>query len=166
MRPSITRKVATITAAAFILLAITTLTIVTTFSVANAGSSVRVTQSNNGGDGTNSVRVTQSNNDGTSSVIVQSDDEGLEVNCEGDVNCEVIGDDTVVATSEDGDSVSTTAVNTTTADATTVNELSNDLDGAVDDELDDLGERIERMVDQILDNVSSSLASWRMSVFT
>lgn len=166
MRPSITRKVATITAAAFILLAITTLTIVTTFSVANAGSSVRVTQSNNGGDGTNSVRVTQSNNDGTSSVIVQSDDEGLEVNCEGDVNCEVIGDDTVVATSEDGDSVSTTAVNSTTADATTVNELSNDLDGAVDNELDDLGERIERMVDQILDNVSSSLASWRMSVFT
>src|SRR3712207_6029020 len=106
-----TKKVATITTAAFILLAITTLTIVTTFATANAESSVRVSQSNN--DGTSSVRVSQSNNDGSSSVIVQSDDEGLEVNCEGDVNCEVIGDDTVVATSEDGDSANNTAVTTT-----------------------------------------------------
>ena len=152
MRSSLlTKKVATITAAAFILLAITTLTIVTTFATADAESS---------------VRVSQSNNDGTSSVIVQSDDEGLEVNCEGDVNCEVIGDDTVVATSEDGDSASNTAVTTTTTDATTVNELSNDLDSVVEDELYDLDERIERMVDQLLDNVSASLASWRISLFT
>jgi hypothetical protein len=159
-----TKKVATITAAAFILMAITSLTTVTTFATADAESSVRVSQSNN--DGSSSVRVSQSSNDGSSSVIVQSDDEGLEVNCEGDVNCEVIGDDTVVATSEDGDSASNTAVTTTTTDATTVNELSNDVDSVVEEELDGLGERIERMVDRLLDDVSASLASWRISLFT
>ena len=143
MRSPVTKKVVTITAAAFILVAITTLTIVTTFVTANAGSSVRVTQSSD--DGSSSVRVTQSNG------------EGVEVSCEGDVNCEVIGDDTVVATSEDGDSTSSTAVTTTNTDTTTtVNQP----------DLDDLGDRIEGMVDRLLDEVSASLANWRVSLFT
>jgi hypothetical protein len=144
MRSPVTKKVATITAAAFILVAITTLTIVTTFVTANAGSSVIVTQSGDG-DGSSSVIVTQSNG------------EGLEVSCEGDVNCEVIGDDTVVATSEDGNSTNSTAVSTTTTDATTtVNHP----------DLDDLGDRIEGMVDRLLDEVSANMVNWRMSLFT
>jgi hypothetical protein len=144
MRSPVTKKVATITAAAFILVAITTLTIVTTFVTANAGSSVIVTQSGDG-DGSSSVIVTQSNG------------EGLEVSCEGDVNCEVIGDDTVVATSEDGNSTNSTAVTTTTTDTTTtVNQP----------DLDDLGDRIEGMVDRLLDEVSANMVNWRMSLFT
>ena len=139
-----TKKVATTTAAAFILLTIITLAIVTTFDTANAGSSVRVTQSGDG-DGSSSVIVTQSNG------------EGLEVSCEGDVNCEVIGDDTVVATSEDSNSTNSTAVTTTTTDTTTtVNQP----------DLDDLGDRIEGMVDRLLDEVSANMVNWRLSLFT
>ncbi len=159
MRPSVSKKVATITAATFIMLAITTLTMMTTFATANAGSSVIVSQSNN--DGSSSVRVTRSN------------DEGLKVNCEGDVNCEIIGDDTVVATSKDGDSTSTSSVTTTTTDtsaivnqADTVKELSNDIQSVVDDEQDDLGNRIQGMVHRLLNEVSASLANWRISVYT
>ena len=143
MRSLLAKKVVTITAAAFILLAITTLTIVTTFATANAESS---------------VRVSQSNNDGSSSVIVQSDEDGLEVNCEGDVNCEVIGDDTVVATSEDGNITNSTAVTSTTTTDTTTNVDQPDLD--------DLDDRIEEMVDRLLDEVSANLVNWRMSLFT
>ena len=157
MRSSVTKKVATITAAAFILLALTTMAVITTFATANAGSSVRVSQSNN--DGSSSVRVTQSgDDDGSSSVrVTQSNGEGLEVSCEGDVNCEVIGDDTVVATSEDSNSTNSTAVTTTTTDTTTtVNQP----------DLDDLGDRIEGMVDRLLDGVSANLVNWRMSLFT
>src|SRR5215217_3115472 len=126
---SVTKKVATITAAAFILLALTTMAVMTTFVTADAGSSASVTQSNN---------------------------EGVEVSCEGDVNCEVIGDDTVVATSEDGDSINSTAVTTTTPDTTTtVNQP----------DLDDLDDRIEGMVDRLLDEVSATLMgyyNWRL----
>ena len=172
---SVTKKVATITAAAFILLALTTMAVMTTFVTADAGSSSSVTQSvtQSSNDGTSSSSVTQSSNDGTSSVrVTQDNDEGLEVNCEGDVNCEIIGEDTVVATSEDGDS--TTALTTTTTDTTTatinqsdvLNGLSNDFDSAVDDEQDDLGDRIEGMVDRLLDDVSASLTNWRMWLFT
>src|SRR5215211_2082258 len=143
---SVTKKVATITAAAFILLALTTMAVMTTFVTADAGSSASVTQS-----------VTQSNNDGSSSVrVTQSNGEGVEVSCEGDVNCEVIGDDTVVATSEDGDSINSTAVTTTTPDTTTtVNQP----------DLDDLDDRIEGMVDRLLDEVSATLMgyyNWRL----
>ena len=144
MRSSARKKVATITAAAFIMVAVTTLTMMATSASVNAGSSVRVTQS---GD-----------DDGSSSVVVtQSNGEGVEVSCEGDVNCEVIGDDTVVATSEDGDSTSNTAVTTSNTDTTTtVNQP----------DLDALGDRIEGMVDRLLDEVSASLANWRVSLFT
>jgi hypothetical protein len=158
---SVTKKVATITAAAFILLALTTMAVMTTFVTADAGSSASVTQSvtQSNNDGTSSVRVTQSgDDDGSSSVrVTQSNGEGVEVSCEGDVNCEVIGDDTVVATSEDGDSINSTAVTTTTPDTTTtVNQP----------DLDDLDDRIEGMVDRLLDEVSATLMgyyNWRLS---
>jgi hypothetical protein len=179
---SVTKKVATITAAAFILLALTTMAVMTTFVTADAGSSASVTQSvtQSNNDGTSSVRVTQSgdddgsssvsssvrvtqsgDDDGSSSVrVTQSNGEGVEVSCEGDVNCEVIGDDTVVATSEDGDSINSTAVTTTTPDTTTtVNQP----------DLDDLDDRIEGMVDRLLDEVSATLMgyyNWRLSLFT
>jgi hypothetical protein len=149
---SVTKKVATITAAAFILLALTTMAVMTTFVTADAGSSASVTQSvtQSNNDGTSSVRVTQSgdDDDGSSSVrVTQSNGEGVEVSCEGDVNCEVIGDDTVVATSEDGDSINSTAVTTTTPDTTTtVNQP----------DLDDLDDRIEVMVDRLLDEIFAS----------
>jgi|SRR5215208_3500634 len=164
---SVTKKVATITAAAFILLALTTMAVMTTFVTADAGSSASVTQSvtQSNNDGTSSVRVTQSgdddDDDGSSSVsssvrVTQSNGEGVEVSCEGDVNCEVIGDDTVVATSEDGDSITSTAVTTTTPDTTTtVNQP----------DLDDLDDRIEGMVDRLLDEVSATLMgyyNWRL----
>jgi hypothetical protein len=180
---SVTKKVATITAAAFILLALTTMAVMTTFVTADAGSSASVTQSvtQSNNDGTSSVRVTQSgddddgsssvsssvrvtqsgDDDGSSSVrVTQSNGEGVEVSCEGDVNCEVIGDDTVVATSEDGDSITSTAVTTTTPDTTTtVNQP----------DLDDLDDRMEGMVDRLLDEVSATLMgyyNWRLSLFT
>jgi hypothetical protein len=166
---SVTKKVATITAAAFILLALTTMAVMTTFVTADAGSSASVTQSvtQSNNDGTSSVRVTQSgdDDDGSSSVsssvrVTQSNGEGVEVSCEGDVNCEVIGDDTVVATSEDGDSINSTAVTTTTPDTTTtVNQP----------DLDDLDDRMEGMVDRLLDEVSATLMgyyNWRLSLFT
>src|SRR5215213_6941325 len=162
---SVTKKVATITAAAFILLALTTMAVMTTFVTADAGSSASVTQSvtQSDNDGTSSVRVTQSgdDDDGSSSVsssvrVTQSNGEGVEVSCKGDVNCEVIGDDTVVATSEDGDSINSTAVTTTTPDTTTtVNQP----------DLDDLDDRIEGMVDRLLDEVSATLMgyyNWRL----
>ena len=147
MRSPMTKKVATTTAAAFILLAIITLAIVTTFATANAGSSVRVTQSGDG-DGSSSVRVIQS-----------GDGEGLEVSCEGDVNCEVIGDDTVVATSEDGNITNSTAVTTTTTTTDTTPTVNQP-------DLDDLGDRIEGMVDRLLDEVSANMVNWRLSLFT
>jgi uncharacterized membrane protein len=158
MRSLVAKKVVTITAAAFILLSVTTMAVMTTFATANAESSVRVRQSQSGDDGSSSVRVTQSSGDGSSSVrVTQSGDDGLEVSCEGDVNCDVIGDDTVVATSEDGDSTDSTAVTTTTTDTTnTVNQP----------DLDDLGDSIERLVDRLLDEVSANLVTWRASILT
>ena len=171
MRSLVAKKVVTITAAAFILLSVTTMAVMTTFATANAESSVRVSQSGDdgsssvrvrqsqsSGDGSSSVRVTQSSGDGSSSVrVTQSGDDGLEVSCEGDVNCDVIGDDTVVATSEDGDSINSTAITTTTTDTTnTVNQP----------DLDDLGDSIERLVDRLLDEVSANLVTWRASILT
>jgi hypothetical protein len=80
------KKIVTIIAAAFIMLAMTASMTMKMFATANAASSLRVTQSTE--DGTNSIRVYQSSQD------------GLEVECEGsNLKCEIIGDDTVVATS-------------------------------------------------------------------
>ena len=62
-----------------------------------------------------SIRVTKSTEDGTTSLRVsQSSGDGLEVECEGNLNCEIRGDDTVVATSDDNDNTSTSSTAITT----------------------------------------------------
>jgi|SRR5215204_2300197 len=86
-----------------------------------------------------SVRVTQSSGD------------GLHVECEGDVKCEIKGDDTVVATSGDS-TTSSTAVTTNLKQSNTI-QSSSDFD-AVDEQ--DLGAMIEGMVDRLLDEVFAS----------
>lgn len=106
----------------------------------------------------------------SSARVTQSTEDGLEVECEGNLKCEIIGDDTVVATSED-DTTSTTVTTTTTAITSTLNattldqsgitEFSNDFD-IIDDE-QDLGARIEGMVDRLLDEISANLA--KLAIF-
>ena len=105
------------------------------FVAAHAESSIRIAQST--GDGSNSITVTQST------------EEGLEVECEGNLKCEIIGDGTVVTSSEDS--------NTSTLTSTTILNQSDmilsendDLD-AIDEQ--DLSSRITRMVDRILDSI-------------
>ena len=105
------------------------------FVAAHAESSIRIAQST--GDGSNSITVTQST------------EEGLEVECEGNLKCEIIGDGTVVTSSEDN--------NTSTLTSTTILNQSDmilskndDLD-AIDEQ--DLSSRITRMVDRILDSI-------------
>ena len=119
------------------------------FDTAHAASSVRVTQSS--GDGSSSVRVTQSSGDGSSSVrVTQSSGDGLHVECEGDVKCEIKGDDTVVATS--GDSTTSSTATTNLKQSKTI-QSSSDFD-AVDEQ--DLGAMIEGMVDRLLDEIFAS----------
>ncbi|HEX2169937.1 MAG TPA: hypothetical protein VHF65_06535 [Nitrososphaera sp.] len=102
-----------------------------------------------------SIRVTQSTGDGTSSLrVTQSDGEGLKVKCEGDLNCEIIGDDTVVATSEDNNTASSAAVATILNQSNTI-QSSSDFD-IIDDEKD-LGAMIEGTVDRLLDDISAEL---------
>jgi hypothetical protein len=105
------------------------------FVSAHAESSIRVTQSTE--DGTNSLRVTQSTGD------------GLEVECEGNLKCEIIGDDTVVATSEDNNTTST-ITSDTILNQSDVIESENALD-AIDEQ--DLGSRIIGMVNRLLDSI-------------
>src|ERR687895_769368 len=62
-----------------------------------------------------SIRIAQSTGDGSNSITVtQSTEEGLEVECEGNLKCEIIGDGdgTVVTSSEDN--------NTSTLTSTTI----------------------------------------------
>ena len=105
-----------------------------------------------------SIRVTQSTGDGTSSLrVTQSGDEGLKVKCEGDLNCEIIGDDTVVATSEDDNTASSSAVITSLNQSNTI-QSSSDFD-IIDDDEEDLGSMIERMVDRLLNDISAELTN-------
>jgi hypothetical protein len=132
----------TITAAAFML----AMTAMMMFVTAHAESSITVAQSTE--DGTNSLRVTQSTED------------GLEVECEGTLKCEIIGDDTVVTTSEDNNT-SATAVTTSLNQPNTI-QSGSDFD-IIDDE-QDLGTIIEGMVDRLLDEISRKLANLDISI--
>jgi hypothetical protein len=146
---TLTKTRTTIATAAALILAMTASMML--FDTAHAASSVRVTQSS--GDGSSSVRVTQSSGD------------GLHVECEGDVKCEIKGDDTVVATSGDSTTSSTTTnlkqSNTIQSSSTATTNLkqsntiqsSSDFD-AVDEQ--DLGAMIEGMVDRLLDEIFAS----------
>jgi hypothetical protein len=98
---------------------------------------------------------------GASSVrVTQSTEDGLEVECEGNLKCEIIGDDTVVGTS--GDNTNTTTTTTNTAVTTNLNQSntiqSNSNFDAIDEQ-EDLGAMIEGMVDQLLDEISGKLAN-------
>ena len=133
-----TRK--TIATAAAFMLAMTASMVI--FDTAHGASSVSVTQSTE--DGSNSVSVTQNTKD------------GLEVECEGNLKCEIIGDDTVVGTSGDNTTTTTTAVTTNLNQSNTIQSNSN-FDAI--DEQEDLGAMIEGMVDQLLDEISGKLAN-------
>src|SRR5215203_6102700 len=88
--------------------------------------------------------------------VTQSNEEGLEVKCEGNLNCEIIGDDdTIVATSE-GNTTSTSAVTTSLYQSNTI-QSGSDLDG-IDDE-QDLGATIEGMVNRLIDEISGKLTN-------
>lgn len=130
-----TRITTTATAAAVILAMTATMMI---FDTAHAASSVSVTQS-----------VTQSTQDGSNSVrVTQSTEDGLDVECEGNLKCEIIGDDTVVATSGDN---TATAVTTTLNQSNIVQLGNNDLDDVIEEQ--DIGTKIEGMVDRLLDEI-------------
>jgi hypothetical protein len=116
---------------AFILAINTTMLFVT----ANAESSIRITQSTE--DGSNSVRVSQSAKD------------GLEVDCEGNIECEIIGDGRVVATSKDNNT-SSTITSTSTLNQSDIIQSENALD-VIDEQ--ELSSRIMGMVNRLLDNV-------------
>ena len=105
------------------------------FVTAQAESSVRIIQSTE--DGSNSLRVTQSTGD------------GLEVECEGNQKCEIIGDGTVVASPEDNNT-SSTFTSTTILNQSDIIQSENDLD-AIDEE--QLGSRITEMVNRLLDSI-------------
>ena len=97
--------------------------------------------------------------------VTQSTEDGLEVQCEGNLKCEVIDDDTVIATSEDD---STTIVSTMTSSATTtatnqssIAQFSNEFD-LIDKQ--DLDAAIEGMVDRLLDEISENLSSLSVSI--
>lgn len=97
--------------------------------------------------------------------VTQSTEDGLEIQCEGNLKCEVIGDDTVIATSEEDN---TTIVSTITSSATatstnqsSIAQFSNEFD-VIDKQ--DLDAAIEGMVDRLLDEVSENLSSLSVSV--
>lgn len=99
---------------------------------------------------------------GASSVsVTQSTEDGLEVECEGNLKCEIIGDDTVVGTSGDNTTTTTTAITTNLNQSNTIQSNSN-FDAI--DEQEDLGAMIEGMVDQLLDEISGKLANLAISI--
>lgn len=109
---ALTKIITTATAAAVILAMTASMTI---FDTAHAASSIRVTQST---------------------------EDGLDVECEGNLKCEIIGDDTVVATSGD----------TTTLNQSNIVQLgNNDLDDVIEEQ--DIGTKIEGMVDRLIDEI-------------
>ena len=80
--------------------------------------------------------------------VTQSTKDGLDVECEGNLKCEILGDDTIVASSDP---------DTTTADAVSnalnqsnVIQYGNDFD-VIDEK--DLGAMIDGMVDLLLDDL-------------
>ena len=104
---------------------------------------------------------------GASSVrVTQSTEDGLEVECEGNLKCEIIGDDTVVGTS--GDNTTTTTTTTTSAVTTNLNQsntIQSNRNFDAIDEQEDLGAMIEGMVDQLLDEISGKLANLALFIW-
>ena len=83
--------------------------------------------------------------------VTQSTEDGLEVECEGNLRCEMIGDDTVVATSGDNATTSTTATITTILNQSNIIPFGkNDFDEI---EKQELAAKIEGLVDRVLDGM-------------
>ena len=80
--------------------------------------------------------------------IAQSTGEGLKVECEGNLKCEIIGDGTAVTSSEDNNT--STVTSTTILNQSDMIQSENDLD-AIDEQ--DLSSTIVRMVNRLLDNI-------------
>jgi hypothetical protein len=136
---TLTKTRITIATAVAIILAMNATTMI--FDTAHAASSVSVTQS-----------VTQRTQDGSNSVrVTQSTEDGLDVECEGNLKCEIIGDDTVIATSGDNTTTAATAVTTTLNQSNIVQLGNNDLDDVIEEQ--DIGTKIEGMVDRLLDEI-------------
>jgi hypothetical protein len=94
--------------------------------------------------------------------VTQSTEDGLEVECEGNLKCEIIGDDTVVATSEDNNMTTvTTTTSTTRLNQSNIIQFGDDFD-VIDEQ--DLGTMIEGMVDRLLDEISRKLANLDISI--
>lgn len=97
--------------------------------------------------------------------VTQSTEDGLEIQCEGNLKCEVIDDDTVIATSEEDNttivSTMTTAATTTATNQSSIAKFSNEFD-VIDKQ--DLDATIEGMVDRLLDEISENLSSLSVSV--
>ncbi len=85
----------------------------------------------------------------SSVTVTQSTEDGLEVECEGNLNCEIIGDDTVVGTSEDNNTSRITS-STTILNQSDIIQSENDLD-AIDEQ--ELSSRITGMVNRLLDSI-------------
>jgi hypothetical protein len=75
----------------------------------------------------------------SSLTVTQSTEDGLDVKCEGNVKCKIIGDDTVLATSEHSTNSVTAAI--TTLNQSNIIQFGNDFD-VVDEQ--HLGARIDR----------------------
>ena len=102
---------------------------------------------------------------GASSVrVTQSTEDGLEVECEGNLKCEIIGDDTVVGTSGDNTTTTTaTSAVTTNLNQSNTIQPNNNFDAI--DEQEDLGAMIEGMVNQLLDEISGKLANLALFIW-
>jgi hypothetical protein len=84
--------------------------------------------------------------------ITQGTEDGLEVECEGNLKCEIIDDNTIVTTSNTTTTTITNAI--TGLNQSNIIQFSNDFD-VIDEQ--DLNSRIEGMVDRLLDEISADL---------
>jgi hypothetical protein len=83
--------------------------------------------------------------------VTQSTEDELDVECEGNLKCEILGDDTVVASSDHGTTTTAAAAAVTNAlDQSNVIQFGNDFD-VIDEQ--DLGAMIDGMVDRLLDDL-------------
>ena len=80
--------------------------------------------------------------------VTQSTKDGLDVECEGNLKCEILGDDTIVASS-DPDTTTAAAVSNALNQSNVI-QYGNDFD-VIDEK--DLGAMIDGMVDLLLDDL-------------
>jgi hypothetical protein len=80
--------------------------------------------------------------------VTQSTEDGLDVECEGNLKCEILGDETVVASS-DHDTTTAAAV-TNALNQSKFIQFGNDFD-VIDEQ--DLGAMTDGMVDRLLDDL-------------